>query len=119
MDAQASLGRTASPTSYDVLAGDAQSWGGPGGLGLVVLPERTRWLLPGAPDPDAALSGPTRHTPWIPLALAAAEAWQQTEAAREAEAAEAFALVSGSGPQRPRSPMSRSWATRSTGSPMW
>jgi cysteine desulfurase len=93
VDAQASLGRTVSPTSYDVLAGDAQSWGGPGGLGLVVLPERTRWLLPGAPDPDAALSGPTRHTPWIPLALAAAEAWQQTEAARDDDAAEAFTLV--------------------------
>ncbi len=93
VDAQASLGRTASTTSYDVLAGDAQSWGGPGGLGLVVLPERTRWLLPGASDPDAALSGPTRHTPWIPLALAAAEAWQQTEADRESDATEAFALV--------------------------
>jgi cysteine desulfurase len=93
VDAQSSLGRTPSPSAYDVLAGEAQSWGGPGGLGLVVLPERTRWLLPGAPDPDAALSGPTRHTPWIPLALAAAEAWQQTESAREMDAAEAFALV--------------------------
>jgi cysteine desulfurase len=93
VDAQASLGRTTSPTAYDVLAGDAQSWGGPGGLGVLVLPERTRWLLPGAPDPDAALSGPTRHTPWVPLALAAAEAWQQTEAERQSEAAGAFALV--------------------------
>jgi cysteine desulfurase len=93
VDAQASLGRVPTPAAYDVLAGDAQSWGGPGGLGVVVLPERTRWLLPGAPDPDAALSGPTRHTPWVPLALAAAEAWQQTEASRAADAAEAFALV--------------------------
>ena len=93
VDAQASLGRTSSPDSYDVLAGDAASWGGPGGLGIVVVPERTRWLLPGPADPDAALSGPTRHTPWVPLALAAAEAWQQSaaEAARERE--EAFALV--------------------------
>lgn len=93
VDAQASLGRVASPRSYDALAGDAQSWGGPGGLGLVVLPERSRWLLPGAPDPDAALSGPTRHTPWVPLALAAAEAWQQTEAAHESDEAETFRLV--------------------------
>ena len=93
VDAQASLGRVATPTAYDVLAGDAQSWGGPGGLGLVVIPERTRWLLPGAPDPDAALSGATRHAPWVPLAMAAAEAWQQTEAARETDAAEAFRLV--------------------------
>ncbi len=93
VDAQASLGRVASPSGYDVLAGDAQSWGGPGGLGLVVIPERTRWLLPGAPDPDAALSGATRHAPWVPLALAAAEAWQQTESARQADASEAFHLV--------------------------
>ena len=93
VDAQASLGRLPAPTSYDVLAGDATSWGGPGGLGLVVVPERTRWLLPGATDPDAALNGPTRHTPWVPLALAAAEAWQQTESVHEADATEAFRLV--------------------------
>ena len=93
VDAQASLGRVPAPTAYDVLAGDVTSWGGPGGLGLLVVPERTRWLLPGPTDPDAALNGPTRHTPWVPLALAAAEAWQQTEATREADAAEAFGLV--------------------------
>ena len=77
-------GASAAPTAYDVLAGDATSWGGPGGLGLLVVPERTRWLLPGATDPDATLNGPTRHAPWVPLALAAAEAWQQTESTREA-----------------------------------
>lgn len=93
VDAQASLGRTSAPAAYDVLAGDASSWGGPGGLGLVVVPDRTRWLLPGPADPDAALSGATRHTPWVPLALAAAEAWQQTAAEGERERVEAFALV--------------------------
>lgn len=93
VDAQASLGRVGPPSSYDVLAGDAQSWGGPGGLGVVVTPQRTRWLLPGATDPDAALSGATRHTPWVPLALAAAEAWQQTAAERAADGPAAFALV--------------------------
>ena len=93
VDAQASLGRTSLPAAYDALAGDAASWGGPGGLGLVVVPERTRWLLPGPADPDAALSGATRHTPWVPLALAAAEAWQQTAAEGERERVEAFALV--------------------------
>ena len=93
VDAQASLGRTPPPASFDVMAGDAASWGGPGSLGIVVVPERTRWLLPGPADPDVALSGPTRHTPWVPLALAAAEAWQQTESVREADAAEAFDLV--------------------------
>lgn len=93
VDGQASLGRSAPPTAYDVLVGDARSWGGPGGLGLVVLPEGTRWALPGVTDPDEALTGPTRHTPWLPLVLAAAEAWQQTEAARPDEARAAHALV--------------------------
>jgi cysteine desulfurase len=93
VDAQASLGRLPVPRAYDVLAADATSWGGPGGLGLIVVPERTRWLLPGPADPDVALSGPSRHTPWVPLALAAAEAWQQTSAEAERDRAEAFALV--------------------------
>lgn len=95
VDAQASLGRAPSPdtSAYDLLAGDATSWGGPGGLGVLVVPDRTRWLLPGPADPDVALSGPTRHTPWVPLALAAAEAWQQTAATRAADAAEARQLV--------------------------
>jgi cysteine desulfurase len=93
VDAQASLGRVAAPVDFDVLAGDAQSWGGPGGLGLVAVREGTRWLLPGAADPDAALHGATRHTPWVPLALAAAEAWRQTGAQLAADAAEAFELV--------------------------
>lgn len=93
VDAQASLGRVPPPTSFDVLAGDAGSWGGPGGLGVVVVPERTRWALPGPADPDRALAGATGHQPWVPLALAAAEAWQQTTAALEQDAAEASALV--------------------------
>jgi cysteine desulfurase len=93
VDAQASLGRVAAPSGFDVLAGDARSWGGPGGVGILVLPERTPWVLAGATDPDEALVGPTRHTPWVPLALAAAEAWQQTEATREQEARDAYALI--------------------------
>jgi cysteine desulfurase len=93
VDGQASLGRLAAPGHFDVLVGDARSWGGPGGMGVVALPVRTRWGLPGAADPDEALVGPTRHTPWVPLALAAAEAWQQTEAARDEDDREARALV--------------------------
>jgi cysteine desulfurase len=91
VDAQASLGRVDSPGSYDVLAGDAQSWGGPGGVGVLAVPERTRWSLPGpAGEPGLGRSG---HTPWVPLALAAAEAWQQAEATRSEEERQARALV--------------------------
>lgn len=91
VDAQPSLGRVPAPTHYDVLAGDPQSWGGPGGLGVLAVPERTRWALPGpAGEPGYGRSG---HVPWVPLALAAAEAWQQTSSAHQAEMAEARALV--------------------------
>ena len=91
VDAQPSLGRVPAPAHYDVLAGDAQSWAGPGGLGVLVVPERTRWALPGpAGEPGYGRSG---HVPWVPLALAAAEAWQQTRATLDSEAAEARALV--------------------------
>jgi cysteine desulfurase len=93
VDAQASLGRLAPPTAYDVLAGDAQSWGGPGGLGVLAVPERTRWRRPGPVDPDAGLTGVTGHAPWVPLALAAAEAWQQTAAGRHEDARAAATLV--------------------------
>jgi cysteine desulfurase len=93
VDAQASLGRVPPPGAYDVLAGDARSWGGPGGLGIVVVPECTRWALGGPRDPDEAVAGPSGHTPWVPLALAAAEAWQQTAATVTQDAAEAFSLV--------------------------
>jgi cysteine desulfurase len=91
VDAQASLGRLPAPTAFDVLAGDARSWGGPGGVGVLVVPERTRWSLPGpVEDGDHGRGG---DLPWVPLALAAAEAWQQVEADRERDAAEATALV--------------------------
>lgn len=78
VDAMASLGRDPVPEHYDVLAGDARSWGGPGGLGVLVVPERTRWRRPG---PVSELEhGRTDVEPVVALALAAAEAWQQTQA---------------------------------------
>lgn len=90
-DAQASLGRLAPPTAYDVLAGDAGSWGGPGGVGVLVVREGVRFRVPGPRSEYEHGHSPT--APWVPLALAAAEAWQQTESVRPADAAEAHALV--------------------------
>jgi cysteine desulfurase len=91
VDAMSSLGRDPVPTQYDVLAGDARSFGGPPGVGLLVVPERTRWRLPGAPAEGE--HGRSDVEPVIALALAAAEAWQQTEAVRQREAAGARRLV--------------------------
>ena len=91
VDATASLGREAAPEDFDVLAGDARSWGGPGGLGVLVVPERTRWRRTG---PVSELEhGRTDVEPMIALALAAAEAWRQTDASRTEQSAVSSTLI--------------------------
>ncbi|HRW17880.1 MAG TPA: aminotransferase class V-fold PLP-dependent enzyme [Dermatophilaceae bacterium] len=94
VDATASLGRLDPPTAgtdYDALAGDARSWGGPPGVGVLVLPAGTRWRRDG--PPSELEGGRTDVEPVVPLVLAAAEAWLQTAATAAAEQAEARALV--------------------------
>ena len=91
VDAMASLGRDPTPANFDVLAGDARSWGGPAGLGVLVVPERTRWRRPG---PTSEVEhGRTDVEPVVAIALAAAEAWRQTQANREDEAARSSAII--------------------------
>ncbi len=90
VDATASLGRDRVPTDHDVLVGDARSWGGPP-LGVLVVREGTRWQWA---DARADVEhGRSETTPWVPLALAAAEAWQQTAATRDTDAAACRGLV--------------------------
>ena len=91
VDAQAGLGRDAVPEAYDVLVGDARSWGGPAGVGVLVVPERTRWRRPGAVS--EAEFGRTDAEPVVPLVLAAAEAWLATAADRADESISARELV--------------------------
>ena len=90
VDAMASLGRDDVPEAWDVLVGDARSWGGPP-LGVLVVRERVRWQWSGA-RADVE-HGRTDVGPWVPLALAAAEAWQQAHATWSADAALTRALV--------------------------
>jgi cysteine desulfurase len=91
VDATASLGRDPTPAHFDVLAGDARSWGGPAGLGVLVVPERTRWRRPG---PGSAVEhGRTDVEPVVAMALAAAEAWRQTQSGRVDEAARSSAVI--------------------------
>jgi len=91
VDAMASLGRDPVPEHFDVLAGDARSWGGPSGLGVLVVPERTRWRRPG--PVSEVEHGRTDVEPVVALALAAAEAWRQTEATLTDQAARSSAIV--------------------------
>ena len=91
VDAMASLGHDPTPRDFDVLAGDARSWGGPAGLGVLVVPERTRWRRPG---PTSEVEhGRTDVEPMVAIALAAAEAWRQTAAGRLEEAALSSAII--------------------------
>lgn len=91
VDAMASLGRDPAPSHFDVMAGDARSWGGPAGLGVLVVPERTRWRRPG---PVSEIEqGRTDVEPVVAIALAAAEAWRQTLATRADEATRSSAII--------------------------
>ena len=91
VDAMASLGRDGVPEHFDVLAGDARSWGGPSGLGVLVVPERTRWRRPG--PVSEVEHARTDIEPVVAMALAAAEAWQQTQATLSHQNAHSSALV--------------------------
>jgi cysteine desulfurase len=91
VDATAGLGRDPTPQTYDVLVGDARSFAGPPGVGLLVLPPRTRWRLPG--PPTELEGGRVDIEPIIPLILGAAQAWAHTAAARESDARAARALI--------------------------
>ncbi len=90
VDATASAGRVALPTAYDVMAADAATVGGPP-VGILVVPERTRFGRSG--PPREAEFGRADSPVWVPLALAAAEAWQQAGAVADADAAGARQLT--------------------------
>jgi cysteine desulfurase len=90
VDASASLGRDDVPEHWDVLVGDARTWAGPP-LGVLVVREGVRWHWSGA-RADVE-HGRTDVGPWVPVALAAAEAWQQTQATRVPDAATTSRLV--------------------------
>lgn len=90
VDGTASLGRLDTPEAHDVLVGDASSVAGPP-LGVLVVRTGTRFELPGPRwEPE---QGREPADPWVPLALAAAEAWQQAAHTRAAESASARTLV--------------------------
>lgn len=90
LDATAVLGRDPLEAVGDVVVADAASFGGPP-LGLLAVRTGTRWSLPG-PRHEAE-HGRAAAPPWVPLVLAAAEAWRQGEDGHRADAEAARALV--------------------------
>ncbi|MDM7831420.1 cysteine desulfurase family protein [Cellulomonas edaphi] len=91
VDAGSSLGHVAVGPSWDLLAGDAGDWGGPGGIGLLVTRRGVRRSPDGPEDEDRWFPGGVS----VPAALAAAVALQVSEQRRTTEAASLAALVDG------------------------
>jgi cysteine desulfurase len=72
VDACASMGRLPLPRGWDALAGSAHKWGGPAGVGVLVVRKGVRWVnpFPGDDRIDGRASGFEN----VPAALAAAAA---------------------------------------------
>jgi cysteine desulfurase len=90
VDAGSSAGHVEIPDTWDVLAADPGDWGGPGGLGVLVVRPRVRWA-PQWPEDDEDAWFPGGVS--VPAALAAAVALEHAVAQRAASAARRRVLV--------------------------
>jgi cysteine desulfurase len=92
VDACASAGRLPLPERWSALAASAHKWGGPPGVGILVVRRGARWRDP-FPDDDRAAEH-ERGFENVPAILASAAALQAVVAEREAENLRVHALVS-------------------------
>ena len=90
-DACASMGRLPLPSGWSAAAGSAHKWGGPAGVGVLLVRKGVRWRnpFPGDDRVDERVSGFEN----VPAALAAAAALQAVVAERDAVNARQHALV--------------------------
>jgi cysteine desulfurase len=90
-DACASMGRLPLPDGWDAAAGSAHKWGGPAGVGVLLVRKGTRWRnpFPGDDRVDDRVAGFEN----VPAALAAAAALQAVVAERDEVNARQHALV--------------------------
>ena len=94
LDRIASLGREDADhdrSDAAVMVGDARSFGGPPGVGLLAVRDTVRFRAPG-PAIETE-HGRIEHEPNVALVLAAAEAWGQHAIDRDAEAREERVVV--------------------------
>jgi cysteine desulfurase len=91
MDACASAGRLPLPAGWSVAAASAHKWGGPAGVGLLLVRKGVRWRNP-YPGDDR-IDDRTTGMEDVPAALAAAAALQAVVAERDEVNARQAALV--------------------------
>ena len=72
------------PASVPIFTADARLWGGPAGVGLLVVRRGSRWLPPFPVDEEADSRGP--GAPDVPAVVAAAAALRASRADRAAQA---------------------------------
>ncbi|HEX4976963.1 MAG TPA: aminotransferase class V-fold PLP-dependent enzyme, partial [Nocardioides sp.] len=91
VDAAASAGRLPLPAGWAAAAASAHKWGGPAGVGVLLVRKGTRWRAPFPTDDriDPRVAGFEN----VPGALAAAAALQAVVASREEEGRRQHALV--------------------------
>ena len=80
VDGAASIGRLPPPARWSALAASARKWGGPGGVGVLVVRRSTRWTTPFPGDDGLDHLGGESS---VPAALAAAAALQAVLAERD------------------------------------
>lgn len=91
VDAAQSLGRVAVPAGWSVLSGSAHKWGGPPGVGIVVVRKGVRWSSP-LPS-DEREGGKVPGFANLPAIVAAAASLRARLSEMDAEAERLSALV--------------------------
>lgn len=90
-DAAQSIGRVAVPEGWSLLAGSAHKWGGPAGVGVLVIRKGTRWRSPLPRDERGERRVPGFDN--VPGVVAAAAALEAYAAEMATEAPRLSALV--------------------------
>jgi cysteine desulfurase len=91
VDAAQSLGRVPVPEGWSVLSGSAHKWGGPPGVGVLVVRKGVRWSSPYPADERG--SGCAPGAPGLPTIVAAAAALRAAVEEAPAQAARLSPLV--------------------------